>query len=216
MLPGQAVPDAIRRGIGLAARAIGDWCDVYRARGLGSPLLPGNRVMRLPAAFSGQHGFAAPVGYGEALWLGLFDAAYTQPGDYLTGADGVFFVVTQPRLATPLCVKTNATLTLSRPASPVLAGMNRYSGVQDDLATPLLSAWPASVLAAGASGRGALPGDAPGLLGGAGGWAVLLPNAGVLLRPGDLAQDDLGRTAVVGSAELTGLGWRLHMRQATS
>jgi hypothetical protein len=99
--------------------------------------------------------------------------------------------------------------------------MNGYVGVLPAAVTPLMSLWPASVLAAGQGGRGALPGDAPGLLGGAGGWAVLLPAAGVddqavLLRPGDLAHDELGRSGVVSSAELTELGWRLHVRQAAS
>jgi hypothetical protein len=211
MLPGQAVPDAIRRGLGLAARAVGDWCDLYRAQGVAPPLLPGNRVLRLPAAFSSKQGFDVPVSYGEALWLGMFDAAYTRPGDYLAGNDGIFFVADQPRLGPLLCVKTNRILTLSRPSAPVFAGMNRYVGVQESLATPLLTEWPASVLAAG--GRGASSGDAPGLVGG-GGWTVLLPAAGVSLRPGDLARDELGRGAVVATAELSGLGWRLHMRQA--
>ncbi len=210
------MPDAIRRGFGLAARAAGDWCDVYRARGPDAPLSAGNRVMRLPAAFASPRGFAASVEYGDALWQGVFDAAYTQPGDYLSGSDGIFFIAAQPRLGPLLCVKTNRTLSLSRPAAPPFAGMNRYVGVQDATNVALLTDWPTSVLSAGAGGRGALPGDAPGLLGGAGGWAVLLPDAGVVLRPGDLAQDDLGRTAVAASAELTNLGWRLHMRQASS
>jgi hypothetical protein len=85
----------------------------------------------------------------------------------------------------------------------------------------MLLDWPASVLAAGLGGRGPLPADAPGVHGGSGGWAVLLPaprvgGAPLQLRPGDLAFDDLGRTGVVASAELTYLGWRLHVRQAAS
>jgi hypothetical protein len=103
----------------------------------------------------------------------------------------------------------------------VAAGVNSYVGVQQLTASALLSDWPASVLAAGAGGRGALPADAPGVIGGAGGWSVLLPASpiggnGVTLRTGDLATDDLGRTGVISTAELTYLGWRLHVRQATS
>jgi hypothetical protein len=216
MLPGEAVPDLIRRGLGLAARSVGDWCDLFRPSGPVGPLAAGNRILRLPAAFASVRGFAVPVGYGDAAWEGVFDAGYTCAGDYLAGCDGIFFIAAQPRLGPLLCVKTNRTLSLARPAAPSYAGMNRYVGVQEATAVPLLTDWPASVLAAGVGGRGALPGDAPGLLGGAGGWAVLLPGAEVVLRPGDLAQDDLGRTAVVASAELTQLGWRLHMRQAAS
>lgn len=216
MLPGEAVPDAIRRGLGHAARAAGAWCDVFRPHGMAAPLAPGNRFMRLPAVFAGVQGFAASVAYGDALWHGVFDAAYTQPGDYLRGEDGVFFIAAQPRLGPVLCVKTNRVLSFSRPAAPQLAGMNRYVGVQEQQAVPLLQDWPASVLTAGQGGRGALPGDAPASRSDVGGWAVLLPAAGVVLRPGDLAQDDLGRTGVVSSAELTSLGWRLHMKQAAS
>ena len=216
MLPGEAVPDSIRRALGLAARAVGGWCDVFRPVGAGAALAAGNQIIRLPAAFANPRGFAASVAYGEALWQGVFDAAYTRPGDYLQGQDGVFFIASQPRLGPLLCVKTNRVLNFRRPAAPVLAGMNRYVGVQDAVADRLLTGWPASVLAAGSGGRGALPGDAPASRSDMGGWAVLLPNANIVLRPGDLAHDDLGRTAVVASAELTGLGWRLHMKQAAS
>ena len=82
MLPGQAVPDLIRQGLGLAARAAGDWCDVFRPQGATAPMAAGNRIVRLPALFTQSR---AP-GYGEPLWQGIFDAAYTQPGDYLRGA----------------------------------------------------------------------------------------------------------------------------------
>jgi hypothetical protein len=215
------IPDAIRRGLGAAARAVGAWCDLYRPRGPGAPMDGGNRVLRLPATFANPSGFTAPVGYGDALWEGYFDAGYSRAGDYVAGREGVFFIASQPRLGPVLCVKTNRVLGFSRPTAPLTAGVNRYVGVQPTLATPLLIDWPASVLAAGIGGRGALPADAPGVHGGSGGWAVLLPAASfngamVVLRPGDLAHDDIGRTGVVASAELTDLGWRLHIRQAAS
>lgn len=199
MLPGQALPDAIRRGMGLAARAVGDWCDLYRPRGPDRPLLPANRVLKLPAAFMPPRGAAAPAGYGEALVQAVLDGGYTRAGDYLAGAEGVFFIAEQPRLGPPLCVRTNRTLRLLRPAAPELAGMNRYGGVEEALAAPLLTDWPASVLPQGD------------------GWLALLPAAaGVTLRVGDRASDELGRHGVVTGAELGALGWRLHMRQVAS
>ena len=209
MLPGQAVPDLIRQGLGLAARAAGDWCDVFRPQGANTPMAAGNRIVRLPALFTQSR---AP-GNGEPLWQGIFDAAYTQPGDYLRGAEGVFFIAQQNRLAGPLCVKTNRVLRFQRPAGPQMAGMNRYVSTHEVL--ELLQDWPASVLPAGGVGRGALPGDAPGLQSSPS-WAVLLPVLPVLLRPGDLARDDLGRAGVVASAALSDLGWRLHIKQAAS
>jgi hypothetical protein len=221
MLDTNAVPDAIRRGLGVAARAVGGWCDLYRPCGPAAPLGADKRILRLPAAFASVQGFKVPVGYGEALWQGVFDAAYSRAGDYVSGPDGVFFIASQPRLGPVLCVRANRVLSFARPAAPPAAGVNGYVGVLPAAAAALLSGWPASVLAGGGAGRGALPGDAPGLLGGAGGWAVLLPAVAVagrtvLLRPGDLAHDELGRSGVVSSAELSDLGWRLHVRQAAS
>jgi hypothetical protein len=215
------IPNAIQRGLGAAARAVGAWCSLYRPQSANRPMDGSNSLLRLPAAFANPRGLNAPVGYGDALWEGYFDAGYSRPGDYIAGPDGVFFVAAQPRLGPVLCVKTNRVLGFSRPTPPLMAGVNCYMGVQPDTALPLLVDWPASVLAAGVGGRGPLPADAPGVHGGSGGWAVLLPafrsaGATVLLRPGDLVHDDLARTGVVASAELTALGWRLHVRQAAS
>ena len=215
------IPDAIRRGLGAAARAVGAWCDLYRPQGPDMPMSGANRRLRLPATFANPAGFSKPVGYGDALWEGYFDAGYSCHGDYLAGPDGVFFIAAQPRLGPVLCVRTNRLLSLSRPAAPQAPGVNRYVGVRPDTAAALLTDWPASVLAAGLGGRGPLPADAPGVHGGAGGWAVLLPSlrvggAPMLLLPGDLVHDDIGRTGVIATAELTHLGWRLHVRQAAS
>ena len=181
----------------------------------------GNRLMRMPATFANPSNFTAPVGYGDALWEGYFDAGYSRAGDYLAGPDGVFFIASQPRLGPVLCVKANRMVSFSRPAGPIAAGVNRYAGVQRGVEVPLLTDWPASALAIRYGGRGALPADAPGVEGGAGGWEVLLPmlrvgGPAIVLRTGDLAHDDLGRTGVITGAELTHLGWRLQVRQAVS
>jgi hypothetical protein len=218
MLPGRHVPDAIRRGLGLAARGVGEWCDLYRATSADNPITPDNRVLRLPAAFVALADPRAAVSYGTAVWQGIFDAAYARPGDYLVGPEGVFFVASITRLGPVICVRANRTVTLARPDAPAMAGVSRYGGVTPARTTALMTAWPASVLANRRDGgRGALPADAPGLPGGAGGWEVLMPGTpGVLLRPGDLIRDDLGRSAVLSGTELTQLGWRLYARQAGS
>ena len=218
MLSGTCVPDAIRRGLGLAARGAGDWCDLYRAGSAANPIARENRILRLPAAFVAPGSPRAAVGYGAAVWQGIFDAAYVQPGDYLVGEDGVFFVASITRLGPVLCVRTNRTVTIGRPIAPVMAGVSRYGGVTPAATEALITAWPASVLSRQRDGgRGALPADAPGVSGGAGGWEMLLPGVpGILLRPGDLVQDDLGRNAVLSGTELTALGWRLFARQAGS
>lgn len=207
--------DLISRGLGSAARAIGLTTDALRPKGARRPLDPANRFLRLPTAFADIDGrFSRPVGYGSALHYGIFDTAYTLAGDYLVRADSVWFVAGQPNLLPALCVRTNRTVSFLRPAAPAASGLNQYGGVDRATLAPLLTDWPASVLGAagGHHPLSELPSDSSVPF-----WSVLLPAAfGVLLRPADLMQDDLGRTAVVAAAELTELGWRIAVRQVTT
>jgi hypothetical protein len=211
--------DTIRRGLGRAARAAGSVCDAYRPDGAGSPLRPGCRYLRLPVLFSPAAGVHRVSAHGHPLWNAAFDAAYSRPGDYLVRkSDGaVFFIAAQPPLLPVLCVLTDRTVSFSRPSGPGVVGAGSYGGVQRATATTLLQTWPASVVAIGDGGFDAsLPADMHPAT-----WTVLLPGAGAddggpVLRGGDLMTDDLGRYGVVTSAELSSLGWRLHVRQAAA
>ena len=207
--------DRLHRGWNAAARAVGADTDAYRPSGVSEPLAPANRFLRLRAAFTARDGrFAQPNAYGEALWYGIFDAAYTRPGDYLVQADSIWFIAAQQRLLPVLCVNTNRTVSFSRPAAPSSTGVNTYGGVTTETNEVLLTNWPASVLGASARSRTStdLPSDSsiPN-------WTVLMPAVpDVVLRPADLMVDDLSRNAVVSAAELTDLGWRLTVRQVTT
>lgn len=213
--------DTIRRGLGRAAASVGAWCNAYRPKGPANPLDPTHRFLRLQAAFTSVHP-SRPIGYGQPDWIGVFDAAYTRPGDYLVrslsarGGDtgGVWFIASQQPNLPVLCVRASRVVSLARPAAPLATGVNTYGGVTLAAATALMTSWPASVLAAGGAGAdgAALPAD-----GSPGSWTVLLPAVpGIALRNGDLLTDDLGRTGLVTSAEQTDLGWRLIVKQATT
>ncbi len=207
--------DRVHRGLNAAARAVGADTDAYRPSGFSEPMSPGNRFLRLRAAFTARDDrFARANAYGEALWHGIFDAAYTRPGDYLAQADAIWFIAAQQRLLPVLCVQTNRIVSFWRPGAPSSTGVNSYGGVMTETNQVLLANWPASVL--GASGRGRpdtdLPSDSSIPY-----WTVLLPAvSGVTLLPSDLMTDDLGRNAVVAAAELTDLGWRIAVKQATT
>ena len=109
-----------------------------------------NRFLRLRAAFTARDGrFAHPNAYGDALWYGIFDAAYTRPGDYLVQADTVWFIAAQQRLLPVLCVQTNRIVSFSRPAAPSSTGVNTYGGVITETNEVLLTNWPASVTRCG-------------------------------------------------------------------
>ncbi len=122
--------DRVHRGLNTAARAVGADTDAYRPSGTSDPLAARNRFLRLRAAFTSRDGgFAHPVMYGDALWYGIFDAAYTRPGDYLVQADSVWFIAAQQRLLPVLCVLTNRIVSFWRPAAPSTTGVNTYGGI---------------------------------------------------------------------------------------
>jgi len=217
---GAVLQDLIQRGLGHAARVIGGSCDAYRPNGAHEPLSRANRYLRLTAAFAPPSGgFARPGGYGEVTWQGIFDAGATRVGDYLvdeSAASGraVWFIAAQQPLLPVLCVRADRRVTFARPAAATMVGSNAYGGLTTASAQDLMRAWPVSVTAAAGHGgeRVGLPGDGSGAT-----WHVLLPAfGGVTLRNGDLMTDDLGRAGVVGSAELSDLGWRLVVRQAAT
>lgn len=210
-MDGVTLQDRISRGMGVAARRTGSEHEVFRPDGPRSPLRRSNRRIRLPASFNAEDAqFAKPAAYGRALWWGVFDAAYTAPGDYLVGAHGTFFIAAQQPLLPVLCVQTNRTISVGRPVG-VARGTVGYGGVQLADAAPLLLNWPASVLGVDGGAPGVLPGD-----GGLGTVTVLLPRLPLALRTGDLVLDDVGRTLVAATVEETALGWRVVARQAGS
>ena len=212
--------DRVSWGLNVAARHIGRNTDAYRPHGPDNPLAAANRFLRLPAAFSALDGkFTRPNGYGAALWHGIFDSAYTRPGDFLVQNAEIWFVAAQQKLLPILCVQINRTIRILRPAAPGNTGLNPYGGVSLDTATTMITEYPASILGASAGGRSTagLPADTP-----IGYWTVLLPTVStpngnpIILQPADLLIDDLGRTATISGAEMTDLGWRLTVRQVSS
>ena len=206
--------DRIAAGLGHAARRLGVATDAFRASSAIAPLALRNRFLRLPAAFHCGKNFDRPAQHGAPLWQAMLDSAYTRPGDYLVQGGRIWFIASQPRLLPVLCVQTNRVVTFARAATQDRVGPGEYAGIPRAILRPLLTDWPASVLTTGAA-RGApahLPADLPPTH-----WAVLLPAwPGVTLQPGDCMTDELNRTGIVTNAELSDLGWRLNVREASS
>ena len=203
--------DRISRGMGTAARNAGFFYDAYRPGGPDDPLSPENRYLRLPALFNARDPrFGKASSYGRPCWFGLFDSAYTRPGDYLAGPGGTFFVAAQEHLLPPLCVLTNATVTLARPTAAETPGLHDYGGAMTaGTKTVFLSGWPASLLVAGGGGTAVLPSA-----GRPGAWTVLLPPGWFGIRTSDVITDDRNRTFVVATAEHSVLGCRITAIQA--
>lgn len=203
--PADRIADRLSRGLGRAALRLGRPHDLHRPTGPHAPTDPATRILRLYAAFAPESGdVAAP---GKPLRLGTFDTAYTRPGDILLGPAGTLFLIGQDLLAPPLLVLANRTVSLRRPARNVGVGANPYGGQLRAEALPLLTDWPASILAAGHSGQGSLPADTRTAA-----WTVLLPPLPPgcpTLRAADLVTDDENRTLTLSSAEQSAHGWRL-------
>lgn len=212
---GRKLEDRLHLGLGVSARHIGQPADAFRPNGPLNPLDKRNRFLRLPATFVSTKGNAARTNvYGEALWHGIFDASYTRAGDYLVLATGSYFVASQEPLLPILCVKTTRVISVVRPDVQTSTGANSYGGYTAGSSVVLMEGWPASVLGENRSSASTadLPSDQAVPY-----WNVLLPAVDrVILSPGDLITDDLGRTAVIAGSEKTNLGWRLSARMATT
>lgn len=197
----------INRGMGRAARVLGDELQVYRPV---DPLAPIDLALTsLRAKLDQDFGFRhrKPGARATPLYYLLADAGVLRVGDYLTGAPGTWFVGAMETNMPPACIRCNRTVTVSRPRGSTKLGINPPGGRRDGTDDPLMRGWPASVLRGGldAAGAAALPASAR-----LQGVEILLPAVeGLTLRTGDRATDDLGVAYTIGSAELTAHGWRL-------
>jgi hypothetical protein len=200
------------------AQKLGRNHGLYRPSSAMNPIAAGNLVATLPAWLTS--GGAPPASadrpnrFGEATRIAIVDGTQTLVGDYLVAGDGTsFFIAAMEPLLPILAVACNRIVSLARPQAGVMPGAQPYGGDLGPAAeTPLMSGWPASVLAGSGGGpsEAKLPGDV-----GIPGWNLLLPAwPGAALRPGDIVSDDTARRFIVASAELSPLGWRIRLRQA--
>jgi hypothetical protein len=201
-----SVQDKVARGLGRAALHLGEGYDAYRPTDPWAPITPQSFFLRLNAGFHGEdESWHRSARYGIPVWFGVFDTAYTRPGDYLVGPLGVFFVAAQPPLLSPVCVLTNRVVSVTRADGAGAAGLNAYGGATAETETLLLRGWPASLLGIGGGTGGLLPGDAGGSRS-----VLLLPALqDVMLRPRDVVTDQEGAAFKILDAEHTLLGWRL-------
>jgi hypothetical protein len=212
---GRKLQDRLYFGLGVSARHTGRSADAFRPSGPGCPLDKQNRFLKLPAAFVSAKGNDKRANvYGDALWHGIFDASYTRAGDYLVMDAAIFFIGSQEPLSPVLCIRANRTVSIARPKMQRAPAANAYGGYTAGNSTLVLDQWPASVLGEGKSGSSntGLPTDQLIPY-----WAVLLPApVGIVLSPGDIVMDDLGRTAFIAGSELTNLGWRISAKMTTT
>ena len=203
-----ALQDKISRGMGVAARKLGSRYIVYRPRAVSAPVVDRNRVIKLFAAFEPAGNIGSGSARFQPIWRGVFDASYTQAGDYVVGSSSTYFVATQTPAQPVWCVLTNRSVTITRPGFSSQGG---YSGLYASPGAVVLTSWPAALFSEGANSKGGKTGSS-----GLGGWTVLLPPLKTALQVSDVMTDDVGGTYTVDAVEQNSLGWRLFARQISA
>lgn len=201
----------VYKGYGKAAQRIGFAYQQFRATSANNPLAT-TALQSLPCSFTTNFTFSQPNKYGQATWLGIFDGTSVQPGDFLTGRAGTFFVAAMQDLLPIYCVQCNRTISVLRVSMDSGVGQVGYGGDTTGTEQVLMSGWPASVLQGtkGEQNDANLPSDVRTPW-----WAILMPAwPGIVLRTSDIISDDIGRRYTVSSAELTDMGWRITAMQS--
>ena len=213
-MDGNTLQAKVYAGYAAAAQRVGLSFAQYRPNAGTPALAAGNQIGALLAAFdTGPFNFAKNQDYGKATWNCLADGRALQPGDYLSGASGTYFIASMQPLLPILAVMCNRTITVWRPQQQAAIGPLGYGGSTQTNETAIATLFPASVLAASKTGHAPtnLPGDV------AAAWfTLLLPTlpGGTPILDHDVITDDLNNRYVLSGVELSALGWRCNMMQA--
>ena len=221
-MDGVKLQSKLWKGYGKAALRIGTPYAVYRPSGATNPIVSGNLITTIPAAFTihgaGQYKFDKPSDYKDALFHGLFDATMLHQGDYLVGSSGTYFISAFDPIKPILCVNASRTLTISRQntiaapgSSNVATLVTAYSGDTIANETAIYQSWPGVLAYVDKSMWPAvqLPADTTK----PGGWKILLPAIPGFpaIMENDIVTDDSGKRYQVDAAWMDDI-WILHAR----
>ncbi|MGV2880695.1 hypothetical protein D9O29_05720 [Pantoea vagans] len=201
------------QGNGKAAKRLGSSARHYRAISPFNPLkIPPLR--QVCASFVTDYGYMRAARFGQAVRLGIFDAAGFEAGDMLISGEGTFYVAAMPLLQPIVCVKCEHLVSIRRTAQPHSdAGLQGYGGTTAANEKLIMSGWPASVLLSrgGEQSPLKLPGETRSA------WHNILMPAfrDVSVHAGDFVTDEVGHRYVISGTELTDMGWRLTALQVT-
>jgi hypothetical protein len=217
MMTGSPFQSLFNIGPQIAGSVLGAPYAQYRPNSANSPTANANQIGTVNAWITpdqaGKGNKAAD--YGKPVWYGLFDPTLTQPGDYLIGDKGTFFIASQIPPEPMQVVMCNAVVSVAQPQGMSSVGkQSSYGGDQRATETVMASGWPCSMLngTKGKAGTTHLPDDTDMA------WSIILLPAipGVTIRNNSIITDAGGFRRFVSSAELTYLGWRLTAMEATT
>lgn len=219
-MDGATLQAKVFAGYAKAAQRVGLPFNLYRPTSASNPIAAGTLLQSVNAAFTVHSGknfeFGQVSDYDRPLFHALLDPTLVKVGDYLqsTAAEptqGPFFIVQITPSMPVLACACNRTVTVATPGPAHTAGVSGYGGTTRGNETPILTAWPASLLQRRVtSTREKLPID-----GGQPLFRLLLPAfPGTSIRLGNIVTDDLGNRYVVSMVEKQDLGWRCDVQSA--
>ncbi|QBJ80517.1 hypothetical protein [Aquitalea sp. USM4] len=198
-------------GYGKAAKRIGFPYQQFRPTSANNPLAT-TALQSLYCSFTTNFRYDQPNKYGQATWLGIFDGTNVDPGDFLVGHQGTYFVAAMQDTLPIYCVQCNRTISVLRVTIADQVGAIGEGGDAQEVEVAMMTGWPASILQGtkGEQNDAKLPSDVRTPW-----WSILFPDyPGVILRTSDVIRDDIGRKYIISSAELTDMGWRITAMQA--
>lgn len=203
----------VNQGNSKAAKRLGSSARHYRAISSFNPL-EAQPLRQICASFVTDYSYMRAARFGQAVRLGIFDAAGFEAGDMLISGEGTFYVAAMPLLQPIVCVKCEHLVSIRRPAQPGSeAGLQEYGGTTAANEKLIMSGWPASVLLSrgGEHSPLKLPGETRSA------WHNILMSAfrDVSVHAGDFVTDESGLRYVISGTELTDMGWRLTALQVT-
>lgn len=203
----------VNQGNGKAAKHLGGTACHYRAVSPFNPL-DAQPQRELSASFAAGNSYIRSARFGQATWIGIFDAAGFEAGDILVSTGGTFYVAAMPLLQPILCVRTERLVSIRRTVQAGNdTGLKDYSGTTAASETLIMSGWPASILLSRSGEHSPL--KLPGEMRSA--WHIMLMPAfkGVSLQTGDFVTNEAGQRYIISGTELTDMGWRLTALQVT-
>lgn len=200
----------VDQGYAKAASVLAAPYQQYRAAGPNNPIAEPLETINVWITTDPALKGLMPMTFGKPQCFAAVERDGLEVGDYLVGQLGTFFVTSIDYPSPVAMIYCNRIINAARAQDALQPGANiQRFGTAIQTATPFMTGWPASVLQLGSGAKTAstgmnLPTDSkiPGV-------AILLPTTAPQIRFNDLIKTDLGQCTMVGSAELSTLGWRL-------
>lgn len=199
------VQNRIYYGYGKAAIRLGTTHDIYRSATGIDPLQPSNFFGSQLISVDQDLTYVKTRKYGDLLWQFLpFNGLLLQNYDFFLNSDVTYYItdiVPTDRLSPPQCMECNAVVSVTIPINNLVPGVNDYQQYNPLAGTILISNCPCAILEHGRTAEISLKLPTSVKLPY---YEVYLPDFdGVVIKPGYIVTDNIGRRMAVISAERT-------------